>query len=99
MVSVRRLLVSVLPILTAPARAIQLIPSFLAAEDDYLASSNSSFLHNVAVAAEVLEREGCIRTSLEVRPEQGGQRITRVWLESLSQRECLWRFRYVLCYE
>jgi hypothetical protein len=28
------------------------------------------------------------------RPEQGGQRITVDWLNSLGNRDCLWRFRY-----
>jgi hypothetical protein len=27
------------------------------------------------------------------RPEQGGQRITPEWLNSLTSRDCLWRFR------
>lgn len=27
------------------------------------------------------------------RPEQGGERITEDWLYSLSDGECLWRFR------
>lgn len=27
------------------------------------------------------------------RPEQGGQRITPEWLNSLISRDCLWRFR------
>ena len=30
------------------------------------------------------------------RPEQGGQRITPEWLNSLSNRDCLWRFRYII---
>src|ERR1700676_5011686 len=30
-----------------------------------------------------------------LRPEQGGQRITVDWLNSLGNRDCLWRFRYM----
>lgn len=30
------------------------------------------------------------------RPEIGGNRITRYWLNTLSRRECLYRFRYVV---
>ena len=28
------------------------------------------------------------------RPGQGGERISQSWLESLSDQECLWHFRY-----
>lgn len=55
-------------------------------------SGQSDFERLTALLKPSNSEDGC------PRPEQGGQRITTEWLETLRPRDCQWRFRYVGIY-
>lgn len=99
MVSFRRLALALLPLLN-PSYVPHFFPAILSTlsqtpDSDAPVFSAEPEYAQIATAAEALEREGYIRSTLEARPEQGGCRITQEWLEGLSQRDCLWQFRCV----
>lgn len=95
MVSLKRVLAALLPVLSAPSRAIQLLPFISSAIPP--TSTFSQYQEDILAAADILEQEGFLPSTLTPRPEQSGQRITKEWLEDLGERDCLWQFRYVLC--
>lgn len=95
MVSIKRILAALVPVISAPSRAIQFV-SILSSRAPPALISSSQFHEEILAAADVLEREGFLRTTLPPRPQQGGRRITKEWLNGLGDRDCLWRFRCVL---
>ncbi|EPQ55484.1 hypothetical protein GLOTRDRAFT_93696 [Gloeophyllum trabeum ATCC 11539] len=81
-----RLLLASLPFLDGVA---ELPPSHRIASQAVLPTAPADFQEHAAYlrAAEREVRE-------RARPEQGGQRITQEWLQSLRSRDCQWRFRF-----
>jgi hypothetical protein len=44
-----------------------------------------------------LAHQSQLQQTEQAWPEQGGQHITEEWLCSLKNRDCQWRFRFVIC--
>jgi hypothetical protein len=92
MVNIRRVLLAILPIISQPPTVItgQILSDIPVYQ--YICSHIAATLEicgTITVAAALLHGEE------SNRPELGGERITEDWLRSLSDRECLWRFRSV----
>ncbi|KAL1943754.1 hypothetical protein VTO73DRAFT_4199 [Trametes versicolor] len=93
--SVKNLLLSLLPTLTATPPHIELLPAVLRSFDDPPECQQEDFYDHIASAVTARSQE--IRSSLEVprpRPAQGGRRISKDYLRELRQSDCLWRFRF-----
>lgn len=85
-------------VMNAQLLALGSLP-FLCAKDTPAVLSSSSLLINqqVSLLLVLLWQQRRLRnldSSGRPRPEQGGERITTEFLLSLSNRECVWRFRY-----
>ncbi|KAK7029087.1 hypothetical protein R3P38DRAFT_3189253 [Favolaschia claudopus] len=72
-----------------------ILPILNDASDLFLMRSDSGNTGVMHTAIAALQHEISRRPRPErARPEQGGQRITTEWLESLRPRDALYRFRY-----
>jgi hypothetical protein len=80
------LLHAILPIITEQPPLLRQHPAFAVADDydpDYIAFMQAS----------ELTRQQRSEPRERAYPEQGGERISETWLQSLSDRDCRWRFR------
>jgi hypothetical protein len=90
MVDFKKLVLAFMPIVASQPLLLRNQPAF--------AAEQHAIQPEFQIAAGIREREKkrkCAEPHERAQPEQGGERISEVWLRSISARECLWRFRYV----
>ena len=90
MVDFRRILLGLLTVIRDQPPFMRNQPVF--------ASTPASLGAKFAPVVEACEREWMRKHNARrerPRPTQGGERISEDWLRGLSDRECLWQFRYL----
>jgi hypothetical protein len=91
MVNIQKFLLSLLPAIGDRPAPVFLPPVFAAA----VASDSSieGLLHAIEVAEHDRKLHDKVDPVPRAYPEIGGEHITEEWLRSLTDRDCLWRFR------
>ena len=90
MVNFKKLVLAFMPIVAGQPPLLRNLPAF--------AAEQHGIQPEFQIAASIHEREKkrkCAEPHERALPEQGVERISEVWLRSITARECLWRFRYV----
>ena len=85
MVNVKHVLLAILPVLTAPS---PFRTPLAETQQNGILTKFTTVIQSFAISATAIAN-----SYSPPLPDQGGQRITDEWLLSLSDRECLWRFR------
>src|ERR1700736_4870154 len=89
MVNLQRVFAAVLPNLVQQPPLVMNLPAFTDVDHE----ARLPALTSLCEKERVRKRQASRKTP---RPEQVGERISATWLQSISDRDCLWRFRYVL---
>ena len=93
MVNIRNLLLALLPVASAQPPAIFVLPTAIPAVVSDDGTNNITDVLQVLTIQVAEEHRSYERAKLRASPEIGGQRITKEWLHSLQDRDCVWRFR------
>ena len=86
MVNLRRVFAALLPNLVQQPPLVMNLPAFMEVDQE----ARLAALASLCEKERARKRQASRKTP---RPEQGGERISATWLQSISDQDCLWWFR------